>query len=220
MKRGGSSRDLNLNDVYIQIAAAATRMDVWLDIEYVNTKFNEADLGSRLDPAEDDRVLPKLMASLHEWVQKIGAPPIKFDLMASRYNTQNDASGVPLVYFSKYPEEGIALDNVNIFTRLRNPTGTLSGINYCFPNREITDRAIAFLMNRKWPTILILPDGNMGQQSHWRGLLRRSIEHTYTLARKGTVGCKRPSTSTGLWEPAPALQSDMIAYALSFSRSK
>ena len=135
--------------------------------------------------------------------------------MASRYNTQRDEDGKILPYFSKFPEEGISLGMVNVFTRSKNPMVNPSiGINYCFPDLQNVDRTIAFLIDRKWPTILVLPDGNTGQQLRWFRLLQHGIQDVHMLAPKDAIACERPCKSSGAWIAGSPLQSDMIALVL------
>ena len=202
------SRSKPLFDALKLIFSQTLSANIFLNLHYIPSSFNPADMPSRrLTPADSALSLP-----YWQQVQTLFGGPQghSVDLMALPSNVRPHLDGAPLPFFSPFPVAGATAVNLFAQDPAHHPSSLFRN-PYVFPPIILVGQLLRFLIHFPLPCTLVIPD--VFPRKYWWPLLCSHARSSHKLARKGDPGVLLCPSSRG-YQPLPALSWDLWVFRL------
>ena len=202
------SRSKPLFDALKLIFSQTLSANIFLNLHYIPSSFNPADMPSRrLTPADSALSLP-----YWQQVQTLFGGPQghSVDLMALPSNVRPHLDGAPLPFFSPFPVAGATAVNLFAQDPAHHPSSLFRN-PYVFTPIILVGQLLRFLIHFPLPCTLVIPD--VFPRKYWWPLLCSHARSSHKLARKGDPGVLLCPSSRG-YQPLPALSWDLWVFRL------
>lgn len=196
-KSGGKNRQLN--DVLKRLSSMTLASNVQLNLQYVPSCANPADLPSRKASDLDCKLSPEIWANIEK---KFG--PHTIDLMSLDSNVQRDPHGKPLKHFTPF---FTPLSNgVNAFAQVLDSDENV----YVFPPFILVGPLLKFLSKFEASFTIIVP--KLYPLPFWWPILRSRCDFWLKLGSKGETHVLFFPSSQGGFTVTRGLPWDLFAF--------